>query len=343
MIPAETRLPPEFLEVLLALRRKGATLVFAGLPTDVPGAFQVEARQKKLRELLERNRVRAVEPVAGLRAAGVRPERLRESGLEFVRRREEGGGAIYLLVNRTKNPISGWIPLREKLHDATLLDAWTGAAHRAETRGNTVKVHLPPGHSVLVKTHVAAKLPLAPRRELTGPTLALTGTWQVRFVAGGPTLPPAYATDAPGPWTGRGPEYDAFSGTARYSLTFDAPPCPTRLELGDVRESVRVRLNGEELGVLVLPPFALTLPALKPTGNLLELEVTNLGANRIRNLDRRGVKWHEFRDIGFVNIDYKPFDASGWPVRASGLLGPVTLALIPPAPFSAAEKGPGDG
>ncbi len=331
VVPAETRLPPEFVEVLLALRRKGATVIFAGLPTDVPGAKDIETRRSRLRELLKKNRVRAVEPVAGLRAARVRPERLRKSGLEFVRRRSEDGSVLYLLVNRTKNTVSGFIPLRERLENAVLLDAWTGQAFRADVRGNAVRVNLPPGHSVLVKTRGDATLPPMPRPEPSGSPVALAGDWQVRFIAGGPTLPPAYETDAPGPWTGRGPEYDNFSGTARYSLTFDAPQSlsgPALLDLGDVKESVRVRLNGEELGVLILPPFALTLPALKPTGNLLELEVTNLGANRIRDLDLRGVKWHEFHDIGFVNIDYKPFDATGWPVRPAGLLGPVTMQQL---------------
>jgi hypothetical protein len=32
-----------------------------------------------------------------------------------------------------------------------------------------------------------------------------------------------------------------------------------------------------------------------------------------------------FEDINFVGIDYKPFDASGWPLTPSGLLGPVRL------------------
>jgi hypothetical protein len=58
---------------------------------------------------------------------------------------------------------------------------------------------------------------------------------------------------------------------------------------------------------------------------VLEVDVTNLSANRIRDLDRRGVKWKNFYDINFVGIDYKPFDASQWPVRPSGLLGPVLL------------------
>jgi len=61
---------------------------------------------------------------------------------------------------------------------------------------------------------------------------------------------------------------------------------------------------------------------------VLEIEVTNLSANRIRDLDRRGVPWKIFRDINFVNIDYRSFDASSWPVRESGLAGPVTLTPL---------------
>jgi len=66
-------------------------------------------------------------------------------------------------------------------------------------------------------------------------------------------------------------------------------------------------------------------PALRPGENVLEVEVTNLAANRIRDLDRQGVQWRRFHDINVVNIDYKPFDASRWPVRPSGLPGPVAL------------------
>ena len=58
------------------------------------------------------------------------------------------------------------------------------------------------------------------------------------------------------------------------------------------------------------------------------MEVTNVAANRIRDLDRRGVKWRNFYDINFVNINYKPFDASNWPLADSGLLGPVRLVPV---------------
>ena len=62
--------------------------------------------------------------------------------------------------------------------------------------------------------------------------------------------------------------------------------------------------------------------------NVLEVEVTNLAANRIADLDRRHVNWKSFYEINFVNHGYQPFDASAWPLRDSGLLGPVTLGPL---------------
>jgi len=100
------------------------------------------------------------------------------------------------------------------------------------------------------------------------------------------------------------------------------------LTLGRVAESARVKLNGRELGVLFASPFAIETGPLRPKGNTLEVEVTNVSANRIRDLDRRGVEWKIFRDINFVGIDYKPFTASQWPVRESGLIGPVALQPV---------------
>ena len=49
--------------------------------------------------------------------------------------------------------------------------------------------------------------------------------------------------------------------------------------------------------------------------------------HRVRDLDIRGVEWKYFHDINVVGKDYRPLDASQWPLRPSGLLGPV--ALVP--------------
>ena len=40
------------------------------------------------------------------------------------------------------------------------------------------------------------------------------------------------------------------------------------------------------------------------------------------------VEWRRFYDINLVNIDYEPFDASGWEIRDAGLLGPVTILRV---------------
>ena len=109
-----------------------------------------------------------------------------------------------------------------------------------------------------------------------------------------------------------------------------------------MRESARVELNGRSLGTLWSRPFRVRLgQALRPGENVLEVEVTNLPANRIRDLDRRGVPWKRFHDINVVNVDYKPFDASSWPLTDSGLLGPVTLTPLR-APAEAAQPKAGE-
>ena len=64
------------------------------------------------------------------------------------------------------------------------------------------------------------------------------------------------------------------------------------------------------------------------TGNKLEIEVTNLSANRIRDLDIRGVHWKKFEDVNMMSLHQNVFDASSWPLTPSGLMGPVTLTKL---------------
>jgi hypothetical protein len=152
----------------------------------------------------------------------------------------------------------------------------------------------------------------------------------VKFIEGGPVLPKPFQTAELASWTVLGDdEARRFSGTARYTLRFDAPSAAQAkhwgLNLGQVIQSARVRLNGSELGTLFAPPYSIDLNNLKPKGNLLEVEVTGTSANRIRDLDTRGVKWKIFYDINIVNRAYKPFNAAGWAIADQGLIGPVTL------------------
>ena len=76
-----------------------------------------------------------------------------------------------------------------------------------------------------------------------------------------------------------------------------------------------------------MAPYEFAIPegVLNEKGNVLEVEVTNLGANRLRWNDLNGVKWKYFSDINMVGMDYKPLDASKWRPLKSGLLGPVCV------------------
>ena len=187
--------------------------------------------------------------------------------------------------------------------------------------------------------------------QTNGQPVEIAGPWNVKFILGGPTLPADFQTAKLASWT-TFPDTNtqAFAGTAKYETTFDAPPARgslTRsnsatedalrltkprsnysLDLGDVRQSARVHVNGKDYDTLITPPFRVVVDNLKPTGNTLEVEVTSVAANRIRDLDRRGVPWKTFRDINIVDINYKPFDASNWPLTDCGLLGPVTLTPV---------------
>jgi hypothetical protein len=155
----------------------------------------------------------------------------------------------------------------------------------------------------------------------------------VEFIKGGPELPPPARIQIPGSWTELpGEAVKRFGGTARYRIEFDAPAQRADewlLDLGDVRESARVRLNGRELAVAWSLPFTVRLGSvLQARGNVLEIDVTNLPANRVRDLDIRKVDWKIMKDINLASLKYKALDASQWALAPSGLLGPVRLVPL---------------
>ncbi len=120
------------------------------------------------------------------------------------------------------------------------------------------------------------------------PPHAVTGPWRIAFPPHRGA--PVRATFAELiSWTeSDDPGIKFFSGTATYSQTVDIPrPLLARgnvllLDLGQVREMARVRLNGKDLGVLWKPPFRVEVTGVARAGeNHLEVEVTNLWPNRL--------------------------------------------------------------
>jgi hypothetical protein len=301
----------------------------------------------------------------------VRREPLTDAGLGFIRRKL-ADGHVYFVVNSTGETFDGTVELSRVEQSAALLDPRTGKAGVAEARviANSsktlhastpafktfrtgaetgqlaVRLQLAPGESIFIRTFAGrtASGPAWRYAEPAGDAVVLGGEWRVTFQSGGPELPPAFATRELRSWTEQCGEAARFAGTARYELTFGLPAARASasgdwlLDLGDVRETARVFVNGTEIDLLWSLPYRTRIAAqhLKPGTNTLALEVTNLAANRIRDLDKRGVAWKNFYEINFVNIHYQRFDASAWPSKASGLLGPVTLT-----PLRAPGQSPG--
>jgi hypothetical protein len=278
--------------------------------------------------------------LAALASRGIPREAVAETGVKFIRRATTDGHD-YFFANLTASKLDGWVTLGTTTHSAVIMDPLTGAVGTAALHpGNggqaQVYLQLAPGESLILRTAAAAGAArgaawayVAPAGEGT----AIRGPWQISFVKGGPELPPALQAAELKSWTDLGgDEAKRFGGTARYRVEFDAPAQKAdqwALDLGDVRESARVRLNGQDVTTAWSLPFVVRLgDRIKPGRNVLELEVTNLAANRIRDLDQRKVPWKIMREINFVNINYQPFDASKWEVKPSGLLGPVKLVPL---------------
>lgn len=341
IVPATRRMPVATLSHLVELAQHGATVIFEAPPEDVPGLGRLENRRAEFQALLASlstsGAMITADTVAALRAHGVPDEPLANSGLRLIRR-ATAQGHDYFIANLTAQAFAGWTTLGTPAPAAVLLDPLTGRAGRAAMRAGTNEVYLQlaPGESVILRTLTGA-VPTAAGpwsyEQAAGPTVPLAGPWQIEFIRGAPELPAPLQTTELKSWTELGgAAAQRFAGTARYRLEFDAPALAAsdwRLDLGDVRESARVHLNGALLGTAWSLPFRLRLGSqLRPGRNVLEIEVTNLAANRIRDLDRRGVVWKNMHEINFVDLNYQPFDASGWPLQPSGLLGPVTLTPL---------------
>jgi hypothetical protein len=155
----------------------------------------------------------------------------------------------------------------------------------------------------------------------------LTGPWTVKFEPrwGGPE---SVVFERPEDWTKRAEEGIKFySGTATYHKTFDLPPAlrdsgkRIYLDLGTVKNIARVRVNGEDCGVVWTAPWHAEISGrVQAQDNRLEIAVANLWPNRL--IGDASLP----PDKQFTVTNVKKFKKDA-PLLESGLLGPVTLVV----------------
>ena len=279
------------------------------------------------------------------------PEPMRnELGLKAIRRRNEAG-FHYFIANLTPNDIDRVVYLATGFADLMWVDPLTGKKYSAEVQGGgKVRINLRSGESMILQTfnepQPNLQLEQIPRKNLIhslGNCVNIDKGWKLSFIEEAPKVNETFAIDTLRTWEGLNDDSAKVTmGTGVYETTFDLPISPsgaggaiqhpssnTQIDLGDVRESARVYINNVYVGCAWCVPYVLNLDGkiLKPTGNHIRIEVTNLPANRIADMDRKKVNWRKFDDINIVNINYKTRKYNNWKPMPSGLNGSVKIYM----------------
>jgi hypothetical protein len=202
------------------------------------------------------------------------------------------------------------------------LDADTASLSVDMRKGRMMLMTDQSGHYLAVdeagKRHVAT---------VTKPTvLPLDKEWTLTFTRGW-GAPSEVRLDKLESWSESKQEgIRHYSGTATYSGKFEIPSAlkeneHVEIDLGEVRETARVSVNGKEIGVLWKRPFMLDMTSAAKVGtNSIKIQVTNLWPNRL--IGDQGLP--EGKRFTHTNITKFKADT---PLLPSGLLGPARLRI----------------
>lgn len=357
IIPAVKLMPVDVLGHLLSLAKAGATVIFTeNYPQDVPGYGKLDARRKSFASLQKQlpavssfgettatsyqkgTIITGNEYKSALEKSGVIPEEMKTRyGLQYIRRSNDTGYHYFISSLQNKG-VQDWITLAVPAESVMLFNPMTGEKGKAQTRtqdGTTqVRLQLHSGESVILQTfdHALADASEWKYIQEQPVSLSLDHGWTLHFAQSTPGIEGEFNIDTPSSWTEiNHPNATTTMATGVYTNVITVPDITADdwiLDLGDVRESTRVRINGQEAGTAWAVPYQLKVGKwLKPGENKIEIEVTNLPANRIADMDRRGEKWRIFNEINVVNLQYKPTPYTNWQPMPSGLNG--TARLIP--------------
>jgi hypothetical protein len=249
-------------------------------------------------------------------------------------------GEIYFVINRTNQTAAADFTFRTADKQPELWNPVTGEmrdakAYRQSGGYTTVPLTLDAFGSWFVVFRNPVSGGAAGKAKTNFPELTdgeiITGPWDVTFDTawGGPAK---VAFPELINWTKRPEEgIKYYSGKATYHKTFNLAKASTNkkqhlfLDLGNVRNVAEVRLNGKKLGVLWCAPWRLDITqAVKPTGNVLEVDVINLWVNRVigdlnQPKEKRFTKTHDVFRFDMVAKKTEPLE--------SGLLGPVRVLM----------------
>ena len=268
--------------------------------------------------------------------AAAKPEAMKtECGLKAIRRKN-ATGYHYFIANLSPDDIEDKLPLAVSFKDAAWFNPLNGEIMPANISGDSIAIRLRSGESMILQTYDE---PLADNQNLTAQSqksiiksqMTLDGPWKLSFTEEAPKVNQTFTLTKPQVWnTLDNDSAKVTMGTGVYTTHMKLSKKDLagrwQIDLGDVRESARVYINGHFIGCAWCVPFVLDCKnALKAGDNEIRIEVTNLPANRIADYDSRGIKWRKMEEINVVDINYKRTTYDAWESVPSGLNSEVRL------------------
>ena len=258
-------------------------------------------------------------------------------------RRQNDSGHHYFIANLTPADVDAFVPLAVAYAAATWFNPMDGSTRPATIDSGRLHIRLRSGESRILLTQETGQRPALDASHASGPIMVhapsyvpqcidLTARpWTLSFLSSAPKVDKTFRLPRLQTWeTLDDDSVRATMGTGVYTTTFSMKARDAEgawnIELGDVRESARVYLNGKFLGCAWAAPFSLSCQdALRKGKNTLRIEVTNLPANRIAELDRQNYPWRRMKEINVVDINYKSTKYNRWTPVPSGLNSEVKL------------------
>lgn len=273
-----------------------------------------------------------------------KPEEMKARlGLRLIRRSNQLG-FHYFIANLSAKDIDTTTTLAVPLREAIWFDPMTGSRHRANVREGRLRVCLRSGESLILETFTQpspslagqlAQLQTRATKPVDASRKTLNDGWTLSFQESVPRYDKTLAIGHLKTWENLNDTLRTLMGTGSYECSVKLSGKELKkgtrwaIDLGDVRESARVFINDSLIGCAWAAPFTLQFSGLlKPGANRIRVEVTNLPANRIAQLDREGYPWRKMEEINVVNIHYQKDNYTGWEPVPSGLASHVTLYRV---------------
>jgi hypothetical protein len=344
VIPDVRFMPMATLQQLITLAQQGAKIIcISHLPQSAPGLKGLNVQDAYNRALSQLKNLAIITDNYAEINRFANPELMRtQQGLSCIRR-ARNGDYFYFISNLQEKDIDEWITMGKKAKFATFYQPMNGDVRTAGIRQNTdgmseVRMQLKSGESIILYLSDTDNSHLIPYSYMNyaSETIQELNEWTLRFTAYAPTsIHKTYKMAVPTSWTELGDNnLNETMATGCYTTSFNYKEKKGRtiiLDLGDVRETARVSINGKDVATLFAVPYQVDITDYVRKGkNTLEISVRNLGANRISKLDKEGVEWRKFNEINVVDLNYKNTRYDQWAPMPSGLCSSVRLRTYTP-------------